>query len=97
MSPLSEAIERLEAKYPGVLELGAKFEYIELVVRELPYQLPKEAYELYLLTDGLGARALFWCGHLLCLSEAVDAYKRLQKYNNFGSNWFPIMEDEGWL
>jgi hypothetical protein len=75
MSQLSEVIERLEAKYPGVLEPGAKFEYIESVVREFPYQLPKEAYELYILTDGLGDRVLFWCGNLLCLPEAVDTYR----------------------
>lgn len=97
VSQLSEALKNLEARYPGSLEPGAKFEYIESVVAELPYQLPKEAYELYLTTDGLARHVLFWSGMLLCLSEAVDAYKRFKKYRNFGSNWLPIMEDERWI
>jgi hypothetical protein len=97
MSDLSGAIEQIWKKYPKALDSGATSEYLASVVCELPYQLPQEVCELYFIADGLGDYILFWAGRFLCLSEAVDTYKKLREYRNFDISWFPIMENEGWL
>jgi hypothetical protein len=97
MSDLSEAVKRIEDKYPGVLDSGVTSDYLESMLCELPCQLSQEICELYLIADGLGDYILFWAGRFLCLSEAIDTYKRLRGYKNFDTNWFPVMENEGWI
>jgi hypothetical protein len=98
MSELSEVMKRLDEKHPGILEPGVTPEYLESISRELPYQLPQEACELYLMADGLGDYVLFWAGRFFCLSESIDLYKELKDYKNFDrDSWFPIMENEGWI
>lgn len=113
MSELANALNRIVnwlEKYPSekyasvdVLQSGLSYEEIERRVADLPFQLPKEVYELYQwrngTCDGEEERAQFFNSlTFLSLEAALDKYDELLSgYDNeeevedyWDAMWFPL-------
>jgi SMI1 / KNR4 family (SUKH-1) len=81
MSELTESLESirswLEQNQPyefSRLRAGLSRDQIDELVKDLPFKVPEEVYELYQWHDGLPDR--FICGQydFMCLTEAISAY-----------------------
>ena len=116
MSVLTQALERIlhfleqyAPKEAASFQPGLTRSEIENLVRNIPFQLPEEVYELYQWRNGNRKVNLFFCfgGRMfLPLDEAIERYQSMIEYNEgyepsdpyyYNTRWFPIFWIDDYL
>ncbi|MEH1820035.1 MAG: SMI1/KNR4 family protein [Nostoc sp.] len=105
MSQLTDALDRIlnwlqqnKPSYASSLQPGLTYEEIEEKVKNLPFRLPREVYELYQWRNGMidDDSEFFSYYRFIPLEEALQLEKEISK--NFGLSlpfgWFPIFDFE---
>ncbi|GBE92369.1 SMI1/KNR4 family protein [Nostoc cycadae] len=105
MSELTDALDRVvnwlqrhKPLYASALQTGLSDEEIEEKVKDLPFRLTREVYELYQWRNGMidEDSSFFYNYRFLPLEEAVEVQKIV--LDNYGFvlpfGWFPIFEFE---
>lgn len=105
MSELTDALDRIlnwlqqhKPSYVFSLQAGLSYQEIEEKVKDLPFRLTREVYELYQWHNGMidEDSSFFYDYRFLSLEEALEVQKIVS--DNYGFilpfGWFPIFEFE---